>query len=398
MRPTPTCRPLAVIVLGTLALAASPGRAAGWLYENALQGTAWVVDEDGATPRGSGVLVDRERRLVLTNFHVVTGRTQVRVYFPVADDGELVSDPAYYVENADRLAVAGQVVRTDPRRDLALVRLAALPEAARALPLAGGSPRPGQTVHSVGNSGVEPDGGALAGALWRYSKGEVRQVYRQNRRGAPFQGYVVETQVPSNPGDSGGPVVNDRGELVAVTRGGLRQQQLVTFGIDVREIRAFLGHGAGAAEEADGPAGDPRLEDALDQAGLKYRVLAGGTFELRYLMTDKGTHAVYVESRVTRPAGYGVREVWSPVLESATPFAEELTAKLRTLNARTRLGSWQTLKVKGNRYLLLFCAQCPADAEAGAVKRLALRVVRAAYRMKTGGLLERPTEADGPGR
>jgi S1-C subfamily serine protease len=51
---------------------------------------------------------------------------------------------------------------------------------------------------------------------------------------------VVETQVPTNPGDSGGPVVNERGELVAITQSNDTKQRLVSYHIDAGELRAFL--------------------------------------------------------------------------------------------------------------------------------------------------------------
>jgi S1-C subfamily serine protease len=140
--------------------------------------------------------------------------------------------------------VPGDVVATDRARDLALLRLARVPEGAREVPLAARGPRPGETVHALGNSG------ARDGVLWRYGRGHVRQVYRHRLKGdaegeeeAEYElnARVVETQVPSNPGDSGGPVVNDRGELVGITEGVRLSRQLVTFAIEVSEVRAVLG-------------------------------------------------------------------------------------------------------------------------------------------------------------
>ena len=52
-----------------------------------------------------------------------------------------------------------------------------------------------------------------------------------------FESMVVETTSPLNPGDSGGPVVNDRGELVAVTEGGSSAaMNTISILIDVSEV------------------------------------------------------------------------------------------------------------------------------------------------------------------
>src|SRR5439155_10332780 len=101
-------------------------------------------------------------------FHVVETRPEVVVFFPSFRDGEAINDPDHYVQNVAQLAIRGTVVHTDARQDLAVIRLERLPAGARALPLARQAPRPGETIHAVGKSGVRD------GPPWRYSKGEVR--------------------------------------------------------------------------------------------------------------------------------------------------------------------------------------------------------------------------------
>jgi hypothetical protein len=104
------------------------------------------------------------------------------------------------------------------------------------MPLAAQSAGPGDTVHSVGNSGV------LAGKLWRYTAGKVRSVYQAEilTGAGRLIARVIETQSPINGGDSGGPLVNDRGELVGVVNSRQKEASLVSFSIDVSEVRAFL--------------------------------------------------------------------------------------------------------------------------------------------------------------
>ncbi len=218
------------------------------IYAKTLAGTAWVVTLKGY---GSGVLVDRERRLVMTNNHVVEQSDKAAVIFPDVRNGKVVSDPGHYLSNLQRLAIVGEVVFTDAQHDLAILRLPFIPARVRAVPLAAASPRPGETIHALGNSGVEVDVfGQVRGSLWRYTKGPVRQVYR-SQLGFTFNGRVVENQLPLNPGDSGGPMVNERGELVALVMSGDMSRRLVSFGVDISEIRKCLAVYSGETADID---------------------------------------------------------------------------------------------------------------------------------------------------
>ena len=67
---------------------------------------------------------------------------------------------------------------------------------------------------------------------------------------------MVETSSPTNLGDSGGPMVNDHGELVAVVQGFSRRDKAVSWNIDVREVRSLLEthfRALGETWEADRP-------------------------------------------------------------------------------------------------------------------------------------------------
>lgn len=222
------------------------------IYQRLLKSTVWVVvpkTKDASTNRllvstGSGSLVDRARRLVLTNYHVVgKDADTVLVAFPVHENGKsgAVAERSYYQRLlSNGRGIRGKVIAREPKCDLALIELERVPEDARQLPLAHDSPSPGQDVHSIGNPGQ-------SGALWVYTPGKVRQVYHHKwRAGTGKESFeldarVVETQSPINRGDSGGPLVNNKGELVGVTQGHLLDAQQISLFIDVSEVRKFLG-------------------------------------------------------------------------------------------------------------------------------------------------------------
>ena len=230
----------AMIVLATV-LAASPAALGDEAaYERALPSLVCILSpkEGGKVSAGSGVLVEVRRGLIATAYHVVEDRAAALVFFPARDAaGEVITDPDYYRDHIGELGIVGEVVAADATRDLAMIQVGRVPAGAKATAIARRSARPGQEVFAIGNSGIGD------GVLWRYRDGKVRQVYRKTINYGPKQrvvARVVETTVPTNGGDSGGPVINGDGELVAITTGTDKEEVGVEYGIDVEEIRSIL--------------------------------------------------------------------------------------------------------------------------------------------------------------
>jgi S1-C subfamily serine protease len=209
------------------------------IYLRTLRSTAYVTVRfaTGLRGTGTGSLIDRKRRLVLTAYHVVDKGVEVGVIFPSYDlAGKVISDRGYYNARMALVLIKARVVASSAQSDLAVIQLEEVPAGVLELPLALGSPSPGSRVHTVGNPG------ASAG-LWAYTVGAVRQVARRRYTFPTKQtvdAFVVETQNPINKGDSGGPVVNDRVELVAVNSGATPNLRDGTLCIDVREVKTLL--------------------------------------------------------------------------------------------------------------------------------------------------------------
>jgi S1-C subfamily serine protease len=210
-----------------------------------LKSACWIVAQETQGKKvlighGSGTLIDRDQRLVLTNEHVANERsTAVRVLFPMRRGGKLVTDNAEYIAEINRGGgIKATVLRpTDRRRDLALLQLERLPDD-EVVPLrvAARAPQTGQQIHTLGGS---PRGNQ---GQWIYSPGTVRGVFREKWRyedGIEREAEVIASTVPINPGDSGGGVVNDRCALVGVNnafKGGNANYRHVS----VSEVIEFL--------------------------------------------------------------------------------------------------------------------------------------------------------------
>ena len=166
-----------------------------------------VAAEKAGASLGSGVLVDanREQAIVLTNWHVVRdSRSAVLVQFP------------------DGFQTAGTIVRWDEAWDLAALVIWKPP--ATPVPLAATPPAPGDLLTIAG-----------------YGRGPYRaQTGRCTEYLSPGTGYpkeFVELSAGARQGDSGGPILNERGELAGVLFG---QNNGHTIGSCSTRLRVFL--------------------------------------------------------------------------------------------------------------------------------------------------------------
>jgi hypothetical protein len=172
------------------------------LVAAALPSVVLLVGErpDGKTSFGSGIIVGRDGR-VLTCLHLVRGMTRLRAmlyepglvsYTPM--DGGL---DRFLFENRSRL-VDVTLDRIDEANDLALVRLDAETSTVPLLPLADDLPRRGESVLALGHPQE---------TVWSFTSGVVSALHNG----------AIQHDAALNPGSSGGPLVNQRGELVGVS-------------------------------------------------------------------------------------------------------------------------------------------------------------------------------------
>jgi serine protease Do len=131
---------------------------------------------------GSGVLVSDDG-YVLTNQHVVGTASYVKIRW------------------SDGRESLGEVVRSDPRRDVALVKTDA--GGRKALPLHKGLPAQGDTVFAIG----APIDERLQGTV-------TRGIVSANRTVEGLS--YVQSDVTINGGNSGGPLLNESGAVLAL--------------------------------------------------------------------------------------------------------------------------------------------------------------------------------------
>ena len=326
------------------------------VYQTSLRSTVWVLAKNSeGTSSGTGVLVDSQRKLVVTNFHVVGDARNTVIFFPEVKDGKPEVERQHYLNNVKRLGIRGRVIAVDRKRDLALVELQKLPESAQAIPLADSSISPGEDVQSVGNPGSTE-------ALWVFTSGTVRAVYKKKfRTGAGEHDFmVVETQSPINSGDSGGPVVNNQGQLVAISQAIAPKARLVSYSVDITEVKDFL---ASPWKPAPLP-----ITEVLKQAELEYTQHSTGHYEVEFEPKDDRKQSVFVTKDIEYYERGDVRKVWSLASVTNEAPSADTTMKLLEQSARTKLGAWTLEKTEDGQYMIIYCVKLDATATPDAVK------------------------------
>ncbi|HXY35923.1 MAG TPA: serine protease [Planctomycetaceae bacterium] len=227
---------LVVIWLPSVAQAAVPD-----VFDRTMRATAWVVNaQEDAT--GTAVVVDASRRLLATAQHVVGSADTVYVYFPAfSEEGKIIDKRNFYLsaDHLHALVAGGQltaatVIAYDTGRDLAILQAKSLPSDRRDVEVAHTDPREGDDVYVVGNPGDRP--------LWCYSIGRVASVEIRNQAnsiGRVEDGVeVIQFYGSLWNGDSGGPVVNSKGELIGIVHGG--DHRLKCVAVHVNELLRLL--------------------------------------------------------------------------------------------------------------------------------------------------------------
>jgi len=297
-------------------------------YRKLAAATAWVLTKDSdGTSSGTGVLVDQQQRLLITNAHVVGESRSAVVFFQSVVSGRGVVEKSHYLDNIKTLGIRGRVVSVDRKRDLALVQLERIPEGASAIEVAGQSTQPGTAVHSVGNPGSSE-------ALWVYTSGTVRSVYRKQFRtaGGDHDFRVVETQSPINTGDSGGPVVDSAGKLIGIAQAISHKAILISYCVDVLEVKDFLASPWKSAPLATG--------EMLDLAGQTHSRHATGHYLVNVKASEDKTHSVFVAKDIEYYERADVRKIWALAATLNEAPSVDVCLRLLKQNTQTKIGAW----------------------------------------------------------
>jgi serine protease Do/serine protease DegQ len=160
---------------------------------------------------GSGVIIDK-RGLVLTNFHVVKGADEILIRL------------------SDKREYRGQILGTDPKTDLAVVKF---------------HPDQEITVASLGNSDALRVGewaiaiGNPFGLDQTVTVGVISATGRSDVGIATYENFI-QTDASINPGNSGGPLVNLKGQVIGINTAIVAAGQGIGFAIPINLVKRVV--------------------------------------------------------------------------------------------------------------------------------------------------------------
>jgi serine protease Do len=317
-----------------------------------------VVRLNGLGGGGSGVVVDADEGLVLTNAHVTFGNQGMRAR--VGDD--------------QASATAVRLVAAAPCDDLAVVRLVNKPAGLRAIRFGDSSAlKPGDHVTALGYPAalVEPDAADTTDQAHQVVATDgnvsVADVATASSPSHPRLASTIMHQAFINPGNSGGPLVDDQARLVGINTLRRADTQGQFYSISVKRVRQVLpsllaGESQGdlgwdltSLKDADLPTAfaEDRDLSALGGAELGQRVLQN--VEQRQIQglyvgatePDSAVEAatIYRGNLVTSIDGYAVRtmqDVCDLVLPKPPGTTLQVTGYwLFTADAAQDLEPWQ---------------------------------------------------------
>ena len=170
-----------------------------------------VVPEEG---QGSGFIIDKDGH-ILTNNHVVANARDVEITLH------------------NRKRYPAKVIGNDPAHDLAVLQISA-PNLVPAVLGDSQNLQVGQKVYAIGN----PFG--LNGTMTRGIVSSIRSVREPN--GATID-KAIQTDAAVNPGNSGGPLLNSRGEVIGINTliaSSVGQSAGIGFAVPVNTAKSVL--------------------------------------------------------------------------------------------------------------------------------------------------------------
>jgi S1-C subfamily serine protease len=215
--------------------------------------------------QGSGFVLDKQGH-ILTNNHVIDNAQRVEVTL------------------SDKHKYKATVVGVDKGHDLALLLINNAPNLQPATLAESQTLTVGQRVYAIGN----PFG--LSGTMTRGIISAIRSI--RGPQGNPIED-AIQTDAAVNPGNSGGPLLNSRGEVIGITtliaNNGADQSSGIGFAIPVNTAKAviadFAKYGRVRRPSLDvailpiGPEIAEQIGLPADYGILIQRVLPGGAAE-----------------------------------------------------------------------------------------------------------------------
>jgi len=200
------------------------------IFKNSANAVVYIGNEK-ERGSGTGTIINRKGEII-TNWHVVGNAKKLHIWLKPDDPEVMTGDKILWTEPN----FIGTVIHRNKGKDLALVKVEGLPKNIKIIRFGKTSNIPiGSTVYSIGHP---------KGEAWTFSSGMVTQIrpnYKWSYENSSHSADIIQHEVPTNPGNSGGPLLDEKGLMVGVnsfTRGD--NSELINFSVAIEEVEAFL--------------------------------------------------------------------------------------------------------------------------------------------------------------
>ncbi len=175
-----------------------------------------IVKSDQGASVGSGFVIDADGS-IMTNYHVIEGGKSAEVEFDTGDKSNVVG-----------------FTTVDKERDLAIIKIDQGQKPLHQVRVASELPQKGEKVAAFG---------APRGLSFTASDGIISAIRKTPEFSARSAGTYLQTTTPISPGNSGGPLVNMRGEVVGVNSFKIEGENLnfAASATDIRDVIAGRG-------------------------------------------------------------------------------------------------------------------------------------------------------------
>lgn len=225
---------------------------------------------------GSGFIVNKEG-LAVTNYHVIEGAKTIEAELR---DGTRVEVEGFY--------------KADRSLDIAIIKLKKQDKPFRISRLVKSVPEKGESVAAFG---------APYGLSYTASEGIVSGI--RSSKDLPINkgeedakdGTWVQTTAPISPGNSGGPLVNMKGEVVAMNTMGFTVGQNLNLSISIKDIREMLDSRGETVAKIT-----PKSVPSKNRYGIPYQEIVG-TQKAKVLLSQMREVAVFMLPFHLDPSG-----------------------------------------------------------------------------------------------
>ena len=191
------------------------------IYEDNALGVVLLMGDAGY---GSGVIIST-KGYVLTNNHVIENNENL----------EVILSYQYNLDGYEEYVHSIEIIKQDKVKDLALIKINNPRTALRPINISRKVPAIGSQVHAIGHPDLE---------VWTYTTGYISQIREEYewsyKDDFEHMANVYQTQTPIAEGNSGGPLLNNHGNLVGINTFGDSENDFQNFSVTVDEIIKFL--------------------------------------------------------------------------------------------------------------------------------------------------------------